>query len=264
MATKGRKSDDNRVVIYADASYRAKIDTLAAKVDPDLAPGANSAPGDPTTNATDLSGNRSKVVRAAIDELYGKFFPESTVTHPFGLAEVLYPANRHDYNAVLASAQDLTLVFNDMKRWLPRHLDTLRQRFKTTKRTRIFLLHPNNPYLAPIADVSQKILNVQRGEIGEAVRFLCDGLWDALDGHTIYGHRRFNTFSGLVTEDAAMAVYYPINKRYNDDYIHVYRRTNNPLNIHQQFVNDADELQRDCEQNVPDYDLVKLFRPADS
>ena len=245
----GRASDENRMAIYAKKVHQKKVDKLAKPL------------GIPIQK--DKSRHRSAVVRAAIDLLYEKHFPRGgRPKHPFGLADLLYPANGRDYNPELAEADRLTLVFNDMKRWLPRHLDTMRARLQAGKHTDIFVLHPRNPYIAPIANVSEKALSVQEAEIGESVRLLCDGLWDYLRNTRIYGHRRFNTYSGVITEKKVMAVYYPIQRRYNDGFVHLYEKTPDPNAIYRQFEDDLAELARDCEQNVESYDLIKLFRPV--
>lgn len=246
---KGRPSDEHRMAIYAKEDHRDKVDKLAEPLGIKI--------------EKNKSRHRSEVVRTAIDHLYEVHFPgEGRARHPFGFAELLYPANGRDYHSELITAERLTLIFNDMKRWLPRHLDTMRARLQAGKHTDIFVLHPQNPYIAPIASVSEKALSVQELEIGESIRLLCDGLWDNLRNVRIYGHRRFNTYSGVMTERKVMAVYYPIQRRYNDGFVHVYEKTTDPLSIYRQFEDDLAELARDCEQNVPSYDLIKFFQPA--
>jgi hypothetical protein len=248
---KGRLSDENRMVIYAKQPHRTKIDELAEPL------------GIPID--TEKMRHRSAVVRTAVDHLYEKHFPaQGKSPLPYGLSGFLYPANGRNYNPELASAEHLTLVFNDMKMWLPRHLETLRGRLQEGRRTDIFVLHPENPFIKPIADVSIKKSEVQQAEIGDSIRLLCDGMWDNLKNLRIYGHRRFNTYSAVMTEKKVMAIYYPIEKRYNAGFVHVYERgigDDESLYIYKQFEEDLAELARDCEKNVESFNLIELFRP---
>lgn len=249
---KARQSDENRMVIYAKQPYRARIDELAEPL---------GIPIDPVKMR-----HRSAVIRTAVDRLYEKQFPgKGKSPMPYGLAEFLYPANGRNYNPELATAEQVTLVFNDMKMWLPRHLETLRARLREGRRTDIFVLHPQNPFIKPVSDVSEKKTEVQQAEIGDSVKLLCDGMWDSLNNVRIFGHRRFNTYSAVITEKKVMAVYYPIEKRYNAGFVHVYERgvgDEESLYIYKQFEEDLAELARDCEQNVESFDLIELFRPA--
>lgn len=246
---KARASDGNRIVIYAKPEHQRKIDQLAEALGIEV--------------GKDSQGHRSAIIRAAIDLLYERHYPGSTKSSgPFGLSDLLYPANGRDYNPELANAERLTLVFNDMKMWLPRHLETLRSRISSGKITNIFVLHPRNPYIAPIANVSEKSLSVQEAEIGQSIKLICDGLWDKTANLRIYGHRRFNTYSAVITEEKVMAIYYPIQRRYNQGFVHVYGNSADPLAIYHQFEDDLAELARDCEQNVESHDLIALFRPS--
>jgi hypothetical protein len=176
-----------------------------------------------------------------------------------GLDRIVYPANGHDYNPLIDEAQRLTLIFNDMVHWLPRHLASLQHRILSRKPTTILVLHPENPYIVPIANVSQKSTETQRRELGDAVRDITKGIEEGLGALKFYGHRRFNTFSGAMTEDTVWANYYPIHKRYNDGYIHIYRRSPNPISVYRQFEADLMELERDCRDNVRGYDLLKYY-----
>jgi Arc/MetJ-type ribon-helix-helix transcriptional regulator len=227
--------------------------------------------------------DRSESVREAIALLQsatdGPDAFNNELRQRFGLRRMVYPANGHDYSDLIEKAESVTLVFNDMRRWLDnhRHRGALRMRIVQNRPTRIYLLHPKSNLMNFVAKISNKLevvggKNRQVRDVERAVRHLCAGLWRHFNNREngedenfrIVGHRYFNTYTTVMTENECRVVWYPIFKRYNDGVIFVFDKTGAPEEYYFQFKADIEELERVSIDNHRDSDLIKLLAPASS
>jgi Arc/MetJ-type ribon-helix-helix transcriptional regulator len=220
--------------------------------------------------------NRSVAVREAIALLQSPDALKNELKTTFGQVKAIYPANGHDYSDILDQAESITLVFNDMRRWLDnhRHREVLRGRLIEGRHTRILLLHPRSNLMNFVAKISNKLETVggknrQVRDVERAVRRLCTGLWqkvserqhNELPPFRIIGHRYFNTYTLVMTESQCWVVWYPIFKRYNEGVIFVFEKTEAAEGLYTQFKADIDELERVSVDNHHDSDLIKLLGP---
>lgn len=184
---------------------------------------------------------------------------------PFGLVDIIAPANGHNYVGDFDTAESIDLVFNDMRMFLinhdAAHVRALKRRIAAKKKTRIFLLHPKNPNMQFVADISGKPLKGQTNEIGTAVRKICENVMEkSTDDFKIIGHRLFNTYTLVMSESKCMIVYYPISKRHNDGIIYVFGPGEHRDNIYNGFKADLDNLEQvSGPDNHADWDLIEYY-----
>lgn len=195
----------------------------------------------------------------------------------FGLYDIHAPANGHDYTRMIAGAETLTLVFNDMRRWLPNHghLAALRERIRDKKPTRIYILHPDNPMLPFVARISNKIqidpssggvINRQITDIELAIRQITAGFSLAdMSALTFLGHHHVNTYTVVMSEKEALVVNYPVAKRYNDGVIWHFHAGSGSENEYRTCQADIEELDRETRDLGPTTDLrIWTSRNAES
>lgn len=185
----------------------------------------------------------------------------------FGLYDIHAPANGHDYTKMIAGAETLTLLFNDMRRWLENHghLEAVRERIRDKKPTRIYILHPDNPMLPFVAKISNKIhvnpasgavTNRQITDIEYAIRQITDGFSLAdMSALTFLGHHHVNTYTAVMSEKEALVVKYPVVKRYNDGVIWHFHKGGGSENEYRNCEDDIAELERETRDLGPTTDL---------
>lgn len=232
--------------------------------------------------------NRSELTKAAFDYLYYRLVDTTADPGPLqvhlrpdellGLEKIVAPANDRNSSEQLRDADDVTLIFNDMKSWLPgprregRHLEALQARLDAGKRTHIFLLHPETAYLHEVARTSGKNPQEQTDEIERAVRRLCQGrIVKALPKGVIFekrplritGHSFYNTYSLMKFDDVAYVNYYPIAVRGSIEVgnFHVYRPTGEFDGVYERIMRDLSAIQSKAEEAFPNdgFDLVKYY-----
>jgi Arc/MetJ-type ribon-helix-helix transcriptional regulator len=223
--------------------------------------------------------SKAHVIRHALDRLK-EHIESDTPTgrlNALGLIDILDPANDRDLSQIVDDAAELTLVFNDMRLWLPgpmdrgHHLAALRRRLEGGKRTKIFLLHPNTRLMTVIAAVSNKPEKIQTDEIKRAVTRICDKMWDrALPADTIFeqralqiiGHPRYNTYSMIMADKTAYVNYYPIAFRGKEDagHFHVYQPSANGRGVYERLTTDLQWMKRAAEDEYQEgMDLVARY-----
>lgn len=243
------------------------------------------------TIANKLKMKRNPFIKSAIDYLYHRLVDPNADGGPLmlhlkpnekgnhlGLHDIVAPANDHDISDRLRDAGDVTLIFNDMKNWLPgpkregRHLEALHARLAAGKRTHIFLLHPDTAYLHEVARTSGKTPQEQIDEIERAVRRICRGRIDqALPKGVIFekrplritGHPFYNTYTLMKFDDVAYVNYYPIAVRGSAEVgnFHIYRPVGQFHGVYERIERDLSALQSKAEEAFPydGYDLVKYY-----
>jgi hypothetical protein len=207
--------------------------------------------------------------------------PKALWINSYGLAGFIYPANDTDSSDLITEAREVTLVFNDMRLWLPgprgtgRHLDAIQKRLDQGRRTRIFLLHPKSPFISEVARASGKDPQEQIDELERAVTRICNtnSRWGkAIPKNTLFeqrplqiiGHPRYNTYSMIMTEEEARVNYYPIGFRGKEDvgHFHVYKPTA-PDGIFERLVRDLDVIKAIAENAFKEeMDLVQYYHPV--
>jgi hypothetical protein len=275
----------------ADSSKKAERDTaedLAPKKHPKRVPLSTTIPPSDMTflnkyrdrkGYSQINESLEDAIEALRSQTQGPEALKNEFKERFGLRQLLYPANGHDYSGLMEKAETVTLVFNDMRRWLDnhRHRDVLRERIVQNKPTRIYLLHPKSKLINFVAKISNKLevvggKNRQVRDVERAVRHLCAGLWRYFNSREngedenfrIIGHRYFNTYTAVMTESECRVVWYPIFKRYNEGMIFIFDKTNTPEEYYFQFKADIEELERVSIDNHRDSDLIKLLAPPSS
>jgi Arc/MetJ-type ribon-helix-helix transcriptional regulator len=223
--------------------------------------------------------SKAHVIRHALDRLKERIESDSPTgrLNALGLIDILDPANDRDLSQIVDGSAELTLVFNDMRLWLPgpndqgHHLAALRRRLEGGKRTRIFLIHPKTRLMTEVASVSTKSEKIQADEIERAVTRICDGMWDrALPKSTIFeqralqiiGHPRYNTYSMIMTDKLAYVNYYPIAFRGKEDvgHFHVYQPSSNRRGVYERLTTDLQWMKRAAEDEYHEgMDLVAHY-----
>ncbi len=132
-----------------------------------------------------------------------------------GLLEIREDSLTFDYKPMFLESKELDIVINHGRTWVSRNSFILRKRFQDpTKKTRIFMLHPDSPMIEVISRKEGLPVSGVKDKISDAIRMLNEIRTETTQLE-IYGHFLFNPFSILLADEYAVSTgyYFALGRR---------------------------------------------------
>ena len=150
----------------------------------------------------------------------------------------------HDFNYELKTldSEDLLLLFNDGKSWIPGHEEALRRRVIDRKqKLRVLLLHPASAFLPVLVEKEGRTLEEQVGYIKASYKII----QTLKNTHShlveIRAHNTFNPYVLHLTESEAVVHPFFLNKRGELPVFH-YSRTEDKGGMYKEYKDDAEKM----------------------